>query len=207
MTADRKTWTPTDVVDVTGPPALLRNYLEQRDVRAYLQQAAVRTRIRRAYDIGCGFGRLTPVLAESAAEVVGFEREGPLIQTARRLLPDLTFEQVVTLEQLPAGDASAEFVLTFTVLQHMPDPRAEAVLAEIRRVLAPGGHLLLVEETDITLEAGDPARADLGYTRGRTVSWHEERFRPSELVKTSPRLIEPGYPRQDVGTYMLFQRM
>ncbi len=26
---ERKTWTPTDVVDVSGPPALLRNYLEQ----------------------------------------------------------------------------------------------------------------------------------------------------------------------------------
>jgi hypothetical protein len=26
------------------------------------------------------------------------------------------------------------------------------------------------------------------------------------LVATSPRLIEPGYPRQDVGTYMFFRR-
>lgn len=206
MATDRKTWAPTDVVDVSGPAALLRNYLEQRDVRAYVQQAARRTAIHRAYDIGCGFGRLTPVLSELAANVVGFERESSLVETARRLVPELRFEPVTTLEQLPAGDASAEFVLTFTVLQHMPDPRAEAVLAEIRRVLAPSGHLLLVEETDPTLEAGDPARADLGYTRGRAVSWYAERFRPSALITTSPRVIEPGYQRPDVGTYMLFQR-
>ncbi len=203
---DRKTWTPTDVVDVTGPSALLRNYLEQRDVRAYVQQAVARRTIRRAHDVGCGFGRLTPVLTEFAAEVTGFERESALVETARRLLPALRFEHVATLEQLPASDASAEFVLTFTVLQHMPDARAEAVLQEIRRVLVPGGHLLLVEETDVALEAGDPARADLGYTRGRAIAWYAERFGPGELLGTSPRVIEPGYPRPDVGTYMLFER-
>jgi SAM-dependent methyltransferase len=206
VTTDRKAWTPTDVVDVTGPPALLRNYLEQRDVRAYLQQAASRHAIQRACDVGSGFGRLTPVLSEVAHDVIGFEREATLVGTARRLLPALRFEHVATLEQLPAADASVQFVLTFTVLQHMPDPRAESVLSEIRRMLAPGGHLLLVEETDTTLEAGDPARADLGYTRGRPVAWYVEHFRPCALVATSPRVIEPGYPRPDVGTYMLLQR-
>jgi SAM-dependent methyltransferase len=203
---DRKTWTPSDVVDVSGPTALLRNYLEQRDVRAYVQEAAARHAIHRAYDVGCGFGRLTPVLFEIAPEVVGFEREAALVETARRLVPDLRFEHVATLERLPAPDASADFVLTFTVLQHMPDARADAALAEILRVIAPGGHLLLAEETDETLEAGDPAAADLGYTRGRGVSWYADRAQPASLVATSPRRIEPGYPRPDVGTYMLFQK-
>ncbi len=203
---NRKTWTPADVVDVSGPPALLRNYLEQRDVRAYVQEAAARHAIHRAYDVGCGFGRLTPVLNEIAAEVVGFERESSLVETARRLVPDLRFEHVATLEHLPAPDASADFVLTFTVLQHMPDARAEAVLAEILRVIAHGGHLLLVEETDETLEAGDPADADHGYTRGRAVKWYADRVRPASLLATSPRRIEPGYPRPDVGTCMFFQR-
>ncbi|HUL71853.1 MAG TPA: class I SAM-dependent methyltransferase [Vicinamibacterales bacterium] len=207
MTADRKTWTPSDVVDVTGPPALLRNYLEQRDVRAYARQAAERRAIRRAYDIGCGFARLTPVLTEVASEVVGFEREAALVATARRLLPGIRVEHVETLEHLPVADASADLVLTFTVLQHMPDARAEAVLAEIRRVLAPGGHLILAEETDPTLEAGDASSAELGYTRGRPPAWYAERFRPSRLIATSPRLIEPGYPRPDVGTYMFFERL
>ncbi|MFI5178060.1 MAG: class I SAM-dependent methyltransferase [Vicinamibacterales bacterium] len=203
---DRKTWTPSEVVDVTGPPALLRNYLEQRDVRAYLRQAAARRAVGRAYDIGCGFGRLTPVLAEGAAEVIGYQRENTHVETARRLLPNLQFAHVATLERLPAADASADFVLTFTVLQHMPDGRAEAVLSEILRVLAPGGHLLLCEETDDTLEAGDAALADLGYTRGRPASWYTSRVQPATLVASSPRRIEPGYPRADVGAYLFFQR-
>jgi SAM-dependent methyltransferase len=202
--SERKTWTPTDVVDVTGPSALLRNYLEQRDVRAYVAQASQTTLILTAYDIGCGFGRLTPVLGESGRKVVGFERETGLIEAARRLLPDLEFVQVEALDRLPAADASAQFVLSFTVLQHMPDPRAEAVIRELTRVLDPRGHVLVVEETDETLEAGDPLHADLGYTKGRAPSWYEERLRPLRLLRVAPRVIEPGYPRADVGTYMLF---
>jgi len=200
----RKTWTPTDVVDVSGPPALLRNYLEQGLVRDCVQRADMATPITRAYDVGCGFGRLTPVLSEFAAVVVGFEREATLVATARQLLPALEFIEVASLETLPAPDASAELVMTFTVLQHMPDPQAEAVIREMARVLVPGGHVLVVEETDPTLEAGDVTRADAGYTRGRPWSWYETRFAPLQLIRMGPRVIEPGYPRADVGTYMLF---
>ena len=204
--SDRKTWTPGDVVDVAGPPALLRNYLEQRDVRTYLHKAAAHTPVHRAYDVGSGFGRLTPVLSEVAADVVGFEREASLVATARTLLPDLRFELVPTLEHLPAEPSSAEFILTFTVLQHMTDASSRAVIGEIQRLLAPAGHLLVVEETNPRLEAGDAARADLGYTRGRPVAWYRSALKPLELVATSARRIEPGYPRQDVGTYMFFRR-
>jgi len=204
--SERKTWTPGDVVDVAGPPALLRNYLEQRDVRMYLHKAAAHTPVHRAYDIGCGFGRLTPVLSEGAVDVVGFEREASLIATARALLPDLRFELVPTLEHLPTAPSSAEFILTFTVLQHMTDAAARAVIGEILRVLAPASHLLVVEETNPRLEAGDAARADLGYTRGRPVAWYVDALKPLELVATSPRRIEPDYPRKDVGTYMFFRR-
>ena len=203
--SDRKLWTPSDVVDVSGPSALLRNYLEQHDVRQYVREAASVGAISRACDVGCGFGRLTPVLAEVAVEVTGYEREASLVETARRLLPNLRFELVTSLDTLPASNASATFVLIFTVLQHMPDAHAEAVLTEVRRVLAPGGHVLLVEETDVTLEAGDPAHADQGYTRGRAVGWYAARLRSSSLLRTSPRRIEPGYPRADVGTYMFFR--
>ncbi len=77
---------------------------------------------------------------------------------------------MASLEALPAPDASAELVMTFTVLQHMPDAQAEAVIREMARVLAPGGHVLVVEETDPTLEAGDvaPGRGGL-HTRAPVV--------------------------------------
>ena len=203
----RKQWAPGDVVDVSGPAALLRNYLEQRDVRGYLARAAALRPLALAVEVGCGFGRLTPVLAEAATRVLGFERETALVEMARTLTGGIDVVQVVhveTLETLPLAAGAADFVMTFTVLQHMTDTRAEATIAEVKRMAAPHAHLLLVEETDPALEAGDPDRADLGYTRGRPVEWYATRLAPFELIATSRREIEPTYPRPDVGTYMFF---
>ena len=41
---ERLVWTPSEVVDVDGPRAMLRAYLEQRDVRTLLADAAPRPR-------------------------------------------------------------------------------------------------------------------------------------------------------------------
>lgn len=206
---DRLAWTPAEVVDVEGPRALLRAYLEQRAVRELLMSVCQADHYANAAacDVGCGFGRLTPVLTEFAAQVVGFEREPGLVSTARRLLPNLDFRQIDTLMTLPAADAAFDIGVVFTVLQHVPEPEVRAVTAEIRRIVKPGGVLVLCEETDPALEAGDRSRADLGYTCGRPVETYAGWFAPLRLVATRPRVIEPDYPRADVGTYMVFEKV
>jgi SAM-dependent methyltransferase len=201
---ERMVWTPTDVVDVDGPRAMYRAYLEQRDVRAMLAPVIGATRLHAACDVGCGFGRLTPVLAEFAGEVAGFEREPALVATARTLQPAVTFHTIDALSSLPAETAAFDLGLVFTVLQHVPEPDVLRVIDELRRVVRPDGWLLLCEETDPSLEAGDRAAAHLGYTRGRPTAVYADWLAPWTLVTTRPREIEPGYPRPDVGTYMLF---
>lgn len=183
---------------------MLRAYLEQRDVREFCTGVFLTTRIPAACDVGCGFGRLTPVLTEFAERVVGFEREPDLLTIARSLQPSIEFRPVDTLARLAADDSAFVFGLVFTVLQHIPEPDVQTVIAELRRVVAPNGHLLLCEETDDTLEAGDRAKAHLGYTCGRPVTTYEGWLAPWRLVVTKRRTIEPDYPRADVGTYMLF---
>ena len=161
---DRLVWTPGDVVDVDGPRAMLRAYLEQKTVRELLAVVCSRDSHASAVacDVGCGFGRLTPVLTEFAARVVGFERERDLLATARRLQPALDFRPIDTLTALPAEAAAFDIGLVFTVLQHVPEPEVRDVIDEVRRIMKPDGVLLLCEETDPTLEAGDRLRADLG---------------------------------------------
>jgi SAM-dependent methyltransferase len=205
---DRLVWTPAEVVDVDGPRAMLRAYLEQKAVRELLAPVCRPDRHANAAacDVGCGFGRLTPVLGEFSAQVVGFEREPGLLATARRLQPGIDFRAVGTLTDLPASAATFDIGLVFTVLQHVPEPEVRDVIAEIDRILKPAGVLLLCEETDPELEAGDRTRADLGYTCGRPVETYAAWLAPWTLVATRKRVIEPGYPRPDVGTYMLFRR-
>ena len=126
-------WTEKEVVDVDGPRAMLRAYLEQRDVREFCASVFMTTRIPAACDVGCGFGRLTPVLTEFAERVVGFEREAALLRTAQSLQPSTEFRRVETLAHLPAEDSSFVFGLVFTVLQHIPEPEVRTVIDELRR--------------------------------------------------------------------------
>jgi SAM-dependent methyltransferase len=200
---ERLVWTPSEVVDVDGPRAMLRAYLEQRDVRTLLATRH-RGRVAAACDIGCGFGRMTSLLGEFADTVVGFEREPGLVATARALMPTIEVRHVERLAQLPAPDASFDIGLVFTVLQHVPEPGVLDVVAEILRLMKPDATLLLCEETDVTLEAGDRAHGDLGYTCGRAPEVYSRWLSPWRLCAAKPRLIEPDYPRPDVGSYMLF---
>lgn len=201
---ERMEWTSREVVDVDGPRALLRAYLEQRDVREFCASVILTSRIPAACDVGCGFGRVTPVLTEFAERVVGFEREAGLVTIGESLQPSIDFRRIETLSRLPADDGSFAFGLVFTVLQHVPEPEVQTIIKEVQRIVAPNGHLLLCEETDPSLEAGDRANAHLGYTSGRPVTTYETWLAPWRLVATKPRTIEPDYPRADVGTYMLF---
>ena len=106
---ERLVWTPREVVDVDGPRAMLRAYLEQRDVRELTARASTAAPISAACDIGCGFGRLTPVLTEFADRVIGFEREADLLRIARSLQPSIEFRSIDSLSHLPADDASFTF--------------------------------------------------------------------------------------------------
>lgn len=201
----RHVWSPGETSDVSGPASNLRNYLEQRDVRRCLNVAAAETRIRAAGDVGCGYGRLTMVLSEFCSAVTGFEREGDLVAEASRLLPAIEFVRVASLAGLPKPPASFDFMMTFTVLQHLHDAEAQAVLAEIKRLVAKG-FVLLTEETDAAFRDGDIDVESGGVTIGRNVETYRRWMEPCELVLEFPRQIEPGYARADVGTYMLFRR-
>ncbi len=199
----RHAWRFDEVSDISGAASALRNYLEQRDVRRCLETAARERPIRRAADVGCGYGRLTPVLAEFAARVVGFEREDALLAEARRLQPGVEWSGIADLAELPAEDGAFDFAMSFTVLQHVPDDAARRIAEELRRI-ATGGFVLLVEETDPSLGADVAPDWSGGMTRGRAVSTWESWMAPWRLGMTFPRTIEPGYARADVGTYMLF---
>ena len=207
MTSDssRHHWTVSEVSDVSGPAALLRNYLEQQDLRRCLRAAAEAKPLRTAADVGCGYGRLTMVLSEFASEAVaGFEREPELLRQARSLMPGIDFRKTPSLDRLPAEESEFDFAMTFTVLQHMREWDALAVIRELKRVSS--GFALLVEETDSKFADGDPAAEGTGITVGRGVSVYAGWMEPWPMILSFPRRIEPGYPRPDVGHFMLFSK-
>jgi SAM-dependent methyltransferase len=114
-------------------------------VRHALLDAPIRPdRRQRAVEIGCGVGRICLALSEQFDEVVGVDISESMVEQARQLVtaPIVRFDVVSGSDLEPLADDSADFIVTFTVFQHMPKASLiEAYLQEAARVLRPGGVL------------------------------------------------------------------
>ncbi|MBB4699765.1 class I SAM-dependent methyltransferase [Sphaerisporangium siamense] len=93
-------------------------------------------------DLGCGPGRMTAYLASLGVDAFGVDLSPAMIEIARRTYPELRFE-VGSMDALDVPDGSLGGVVAYYSLIHTPPEHVPAFLAEFRRVLAPGGHLLL----------------------------------------------------------------
>jgi ubiquinone/menaquinone biosynthesis C-methylase UbiE len=93
-------------------------------------------------DVGCGPGHVTAHLHKLGVDVFGIDLSPAMIEIARREHPHLSFE-VGSMTNLQLADASVIALLAFWSLIHIPDDEIPAVLGHFRRVLRPGGPLLL----------------------------------------------------------------
>ena len=96
---------------------------------------------KRVLDIGCGTGAHLAVLAAYfGCEVAGLDASEGMLAEARAKLPDADL-RLGPAEHLPFTDASFDAALMAMVAHHLDRSRA---FAEARRVLEPGGRLLIV---------------------------------------------------------------
>ncbi|MEA2167292.1 MAG: hypothetical protein QOF76_592 [Solirubrobacteraceae bacterium] len=101
---------------------------------------------QRVLDFGCGPGRLMRLLGECAAagvELHGVDVDGDLIDWAAANIPFSRFVQGPHEPPLPYPDGHFDLVLSHSVFTHIDRERQDWWLAELRRVTAPGGLLLL----------------------------------------------------------------
>jgi ubiquinone/menaquinone biosynthesis C-methylase UbiE len=95
----------------------------------------------RALDIGCGTGEFTAAMAQAGAEATGVDVAEAALRRARSRHPELDFRLVPIDGDLPFGDGSFDLVWASEVIEHVSD--TARWLSEVRRVLAPGGRLLV----------------------------------------------------------------
>ena len=102
-------------------------------------------------DVGCGSGEAVreAALRVPRGRVIGIDPAPAMLRFARELSADhegqarIEFREAPA-EKLPVADGVATVVLAINSLHHWQDPGAG--LAEVRRILRPGGRLLLGEE-------------------------------------------------------------
>lgn len=102
-------------------------------------------------DVGCGSGNLTLTTkryAGRSGSVYGIDASPEMIDVARKNAKqtgiDAMFD-VALIEKLPFEDATFDIVISRLVMHHLPADLKQQALAEISRVLKPGGTIFLAD--------------------------------------------------------------
>lgn len=146
-----------DNVDATGEQAMFFAFLDRVEVLPDIVRRRERSydllRLQsgqRAIDVGCGLGTAARDIAARVApdgHAIGFDLSAAMIAEARRRAATLgaaaTFQEA-SVEALPVETGSIHAYRAERLYQHVPN--VAAALAEARRVLAPGGRIVLIDQ-------------------------------------------------------------
>lgn len=147
-----------------------------------LVRVAALSGLERVLDVGCGPGHTALALAPGSAQVSALDLVPEMLEAGRRLaaergVSNLRFERG-DVEELPYADTSFDLVASRFSAHHYPNPRR--ALAEIARVLRPGGRLLLLDsmsreddEEDAFLDAIERLRDPSHVRDWRVSEWRE----------------------------------
>ena len=130
---------------VTGYDAWAERYDEPGNLLIGIEEPVVWSLLERrkpgpALDAACGTGRHTRRLVELGHDVVGVDLSPGMLRVARQAVPAARFLEG-DLRALPLGDARVDLVVCGLALAHPPS--LVEPMAEIGRVLRPGGHAVL----------------------------------------------------------------
>ena len=126
---------------------------------------------RRILDVGCGAGPLLEALRERGAIVTGVEPSAKMLELARQRLGEGAALHQAGLggDPLPFPDGAFDDVIACLVLHYLEDWKAP--LAELRRVLVPGGRLIVVVDHPFIYKLMYP-EADYFAVSQRSEEWN-----------------------------------
>ncbi|MEU5951796.1 methyltransferase domain-containing protein [Streptomyces sp. NPDC047525] len=134
-------------------------------------------------DVGCGPGRITAHLRDLGVDAFGIDLSPRMIEVARREHPGVRFEEG-SMTQLDFADGTLAALVAWYSIIHVPDEAIGAVLAGFRRVLRPGGPLL------VGFHVGDPSPPEPQENGER---WPESYVRRREPSQVAAWIEEAGF--------------
>jgi SAM-dependent methyltransferase len=172
----------TEPTGAAGYDTIAEGYTAENEtnlVNAYYERPAVLDLAgdvtgRRILDAGCGAGALSAALRDRGASVTGIDASAGMLDLARRRLgPDADLRVADLADPLPFADDAFDDVVASLVLHYLQD--WGPTLAELRRVLVPGGRLILSIEHPFALCLTQQAAGEKPTyfeTRARTEEWN-----------------------------------
>ena len=107
----------------------------------------------RVLEIGCGTGTLAVLMAENGASVVGIDASPAMLEEAQTKVVQRKMGERVNIKFLDASQVTDEFqpasfdlIVSTLVFSEIPYDEQRYVLEACRRLLAPGGRLLIADE-------------------------------------------------------------
>jgi len=176
----------------------------EKDVEAAILKRMTAQPIKNLLDAGTGTGRMLELLAPHANRAVGVDVSPEMLAIARdRLLREnLPNAQVrlADIYRLPFTSDRFDAVLFHQVLHYLDDPGA--AVAEVARVMAPGGRLLIADFAPHQLEflREDYAHRRLGFSDREVEGW----FASAGLRNGESETIAPATPSAEKLTVKLW---
>lgn len=137
------------------------NYWFRRHEVVY-RQLAPRCANRDVLEAGCGEGYGADLIADVASRVIGLDYDETTVAHVRARYPRIEMHHG-NLAHLPLPDESVDVVVNFQVIEHLWDQGQ--FVAECRRVLRPGGALLISTPNRITFSPGRDTPLNPFHTR------------------------------------------
>jgi SAM-dependent methyltransferase len=160
-------------------------------------------------DLGCGSGQTTAYLHDRGVRVCGLDLSTGLLREARSRHPGVEFESGDMLA-LPRADATLSGVVAFYAVVHFSPAELRCALAEMYRVLQPGGRILLAfhaGEGSVHVEEflGRPVALDFVFFRPEVVANElgEAGFVGVEVIERDPY---PGVEYQSRRAYLFARK-
>lgn len=167
--------------------------------RECLDRFADRVRGGRVCDLGCGPAQIARYLRDRGIDAFGVDLSAGMLAQARRLNPDISFVQSSMLA-LGLASESLRGIAAFYCIIHIPREQVVAVLAELRRVLEPGGCLLITfhlgtEDSHHEELLGRPVSLDVALFTTNEMSGYLRTagFRVEEALERDPYAPEVEY--------------
>jgi len=140
---------PADYYDQGVKTNLFQKYWHQkkwRTLKKFLKESAKGSFL----DIGCADGTTTFQIYKNFPnlKITGLDYYRKAIEFARRTKPQIKFV-IADVHKLPFPNRSFDIVSAIETLEHVQNPHE--ALAEIKRVLKPGGFLIIVQDTNSLL--------------------------------------------------------